>query len=118
MEPNEVAYLSEVLDDGHGLSKGQMKYYNFIENRDRAIVFTLIGTGLRLAELCSVSLEDINFTNLSIMVTGKGDITSGITSCDKEKCLREFRKHNFRDEWEVAFSNNPYSPRTYRIKAI
>jgi len=73
LEPNEVAELSEILDSGHGLTKGQQKYYQYTEKRDRAIMLTLIGTGLRLSELCAINLEDINFNNLNIRVIGKGD---------------------------------------------
>lgn len=73
LEPNEVADLTELLDDGHGLTERQLRYYNYTAKRDRAIVLTLIVTGLRLSELCSVNLEDINYRTLSIRVMGKGE---------------------------------------------
>lgn len=72
LEPNEVADLSEVLECGKGLSKGQLKYYNYTEKRDRAIMLTFINTGLRLSELVTVNLEDIEFNNLSFRIIGKG----------------------------------------------
>lgn len=73
LEPNEVAELSEILDDGQGLTKGQRKYFNYTEKRDRAILLTLIVTGMRLSELCAINLEDINYNSLSIRIIGKGD---------------------------------------------
>ena len=73
LEPNEVADLTELLDDGIGLTKDQLKYYKYTRKRDRAIVLTLIVTGMRLSELCSVNLEDINYNSLSIAIVGKGN---------------------------------------------
>lgn len=73
LEPNEVAELTEVLEDGQGLTKGQLKYHNYTEKRDRAIMLTLINTGLRVSELCGINLSDINFNDSSISVVGKGE---------------------------------------------
>lgn len=41
--------------------------------RDRAIVLTLLHTGIRRGELCSLRLEDVDFNREEIQVTGKGD---------------------------------------------
>jgi integrase len=41
-------------------------------NRDRAIFLTLLDTGMRSGELCGIRFADINFTNNSIEVSGKG----------------------------------------------
>ena len=41
--------------------------------RDRAIILTLLHTGIRRGELCSLRLEDVDFNREEIKVTGKGD---------------------------------------------
>ena len=41
-------------------------------NRDRAIILTLLDTGMRASELCGIHYADINFSNNSIEVSGKG----------------------------------------------
>jgi len=40
--------------------------------RDRAIILTLLSTGMRVSELCRITLENINFVEQSIKVAGKG----------------------------------------------
>ena len=41
--------------------------------RDRAIIMTLLHTGIRLSELTGLQLSDLNFTSDCIRVRGKGD---------------------------------------------
>jgi len=41
--------------------------------RDRAIILTLLHTGIRLSELTGLQLSDLNFTSDCIRVWGKGD---------------------------------------------
>jgi site-specific recombinase XerD len=41
--------------------------------RDRAVVELLYGSGLRVAELCSLSISDVDLRGRLVRVTGKGD---------------------------------------------
>lgn len=41
--------------------------------RNRAILETLYGCGLRVSELCALTLRSVNFADLYVIVTGKGD---------------------------------------------
>lgn len=41
--------------------------------RNRAIIETLYGCGLRVSELCELELDNINFPDRMLMVTGKGN---------------------------------------------
>lgn len=41
--------------------------------RNRAIIETLYGCGLRVSELCNLEMDNINFKDAILMVTGKGD---------------------------------------------
>ena len=42
------------------------------ELRDRAIVETLYGCGIRVAELCALDIQDVNLKDAVLTVTGKG----------------------------------------------
>lgn len=46
---------------------------DFYGVRDRAIMLTLLDTGLRATELCTVTLDDVDWTDQTIRVIGKGD---------------------------------------------
>lgn len=41
--------------------------------RDRTILEVLYATGVRCSELCNIKLNDINFDQRTILITGKGD---------------------------------------------
>lgn len=45
------------------------------DDRELALVHFLLSTGCRVAELCSVNRADIDYRNLRLTVTGKGDKT-------------------------------------------
>ncbi len=45
---------------------------NEIGKRDYAILETLYGTGIRVSELCSIRIQDVDFYNSSVIVMGKG----------------------------------------------
>ena len=50
-----------------------IRLINTIENeRDRLIVRLIYATGVRVSELCSISIEDIDFEDHTIRVRGKG----------------------------------------------
>jgi integrase/recombinase XerD len=46
---------------------------DFYGVRDRAILLLLLDTGLRASELCGITMNDVNWTEQTILVTGKGD---------------------------------------------
>ena len=51
-----------------------IRLINTIENeRDRLIVRLIYATGVRVSELCSINIEDIDFEEHTIRVRGKGD---------------------------------------------
>lgn len=43
-----------------------------IGRRDYAILELLYGTGIRVSELCSINVDDIDFSRKSIIIVGKG----------------------------------------------
>ena len=64
LDPEQIARLAEELESD--------KRYKWTQMRDRAIVFTFIGTGLRVSELCNLSLSDIDFKNGLLYIVGNG----------------------------------------------
>lgn len=73
LEPNQIADLTDALETGTGLSKGQLKYHVYTEKRDYAIVLTLIGTGLRLSELCNLTISKTNINKGYFEIIRKGN---------------------------------------------
>ena len=73
LEPNQIADLTDVLQNGTGLSKEQLKYYAYTEKRNYAIFLTFIGTGLRLSELCNLNLATTNLNKGCFEVIRKGN---------------------------------------------
>ncbi|NLY08448.1 MAG: tyrosine recombinase XerC [Tissierellia bacterium] len=45
----------------------------YVRTRDLAIIMLFLNTGMRVAELCALNIENYNRENLSIRVTGKGN---------------------------------------------
>lgn len=60
LSPDETGQLMELAEDGA------------LAVRDRAILELLYSSGLRLSELTGLALDDINFRDATIRVTGKG----------------------------------------------
>lgn len=52
---------------------GTCKGKEFLDVRDKAIILTLLDTGLRASEICAITLDDIDWTELTFRVIGKGD---------------------------------------------
>lgn len=72
LEGREVDAMMDVVDSGTGLSERQQKYAENTRVRDLAIVSLLLGTGIRVSELVGIDMGDINFDDLSFVVTRKG----------------------------------------------
>ena len=52
------------------------------EIRDRAIIYLLLDTGMRSAELCGLKVKNISLDNCRILVRGKGDKERRLPICD------------------------------------
>lgn len=68
----EVDAMMEVVETGQGLSSHQQKYQENTKTRDLAMVALFLGTGIRVSELVGLDIDDINFDDLSFVVTRKG----------------------------------------------
>ena len=72
LESDEVGKLLDVVETGEGLTNKQIKYQENTQVRDLAIVGLLLGTGSRVSELVGIDLDDVDFDNMSFVVTRKG----------------------------------------------
>ena len=66
----------------------------FHGDRDRAILYTLLDTGVRAAELCAMNLDDVDLDNVSILVRhGKGRKSRTVfISQDTRRAIRAYLK--------------------------
>lgn len=74
MTADEVSEVKEKILDGYGSHKQQM-FNEKWKYRNLAIITLGCQTGLRATALSEINMEDINFEELCITVTEKGNIT-------------------------------------------
>ena len=72
LEPNEVADLLDMAENGEGLTDGQKRYHTATKMRDVAILTLFLGTGIRISELVGIDIGDVDFDNDAFVVTRKG----------------------------------------------
>lgn len=72
LEPNEVADLLDLVENGEGLTDRQKAYHETTKLRDVAILTLFLGTGIRISELVGIDLDDVDFDNDAFVVTRKG----------------------------------------------
>ena len=72
LEPNEVAALIRMVENGEGLSERQKKIQEKTRKRDMALLTLMLGTGIRVSECVGVNIEDVDFDAYSFRVTRKG----------------------------------------------
>lgn len=82
--------------------------------RDAAIIELLFATGMRISELCSLKNSDVNLTEKSILIYGKGskERRMQIGNDDVLQILTEYRNifHKNRKSSEFFFINQDSSP--------
>lgn len=76
--PKTAKHLPKTLDVDQATQFVEIKGDDFIACRDRALVELLYSSGLRLAEIASVNLGDIDLHEAMITVTGKGRKTRSV----------------------------------------
>lgn len=72
LETDEIGAMLDVVDSGDGLSERQQKYQENTRTRDLAMISLLLGTGIRVSELVGIDINDVNFKDMSFIVTRKG----------------------------------------------
>lgn len=72
LEPNEVADLLDAIESGEGLSDKQKQYHKKNVLRDVAIFTLFLTTGIRVSELISINVSDVDFESNAFRVIRKG----------------------------------------------
>ncbi|MDO5110865.1 MAG: tyrosine-type recombinase/integrase [Clostridia bacterium] len=72
LEPDEVAILLDVVQNGEGLTERQKTYHQRTQARDLAILTLFLGTGIRISELVGIDMDDINFSANEFSIIRKG----------------------------------------------
>lgn len=72
LEPNEVADLLDLAENGEGLTERQKQYHRNTRVRDVAILTLFLGTGIRISELVGIDLDDVNFESNEFVIIRKG----------------------------------------------
>ena len=72
---DEIEKLLKGCETSIKLSRGKKTFASKRRTckRDRAIILTLLDTGIRVSELCGITVKDVDFDSGRILVTGKGN---------------------------------------------
>lgn len=76
--------VTKIFKSIYSKNKGQTRYKSKEQVRNIAIFELLFSTGIRVSELCNLRCSDVDFTNGSIKVLGKGRKERIIHVCQKE----------------------------------
>lgn len=76
LEPNEVAILLDLVENGSKLTKGEAKYHDKTMKRDLALLTLLLGTGIRVSECVGLDIKDVDFESNGIRIVRKGGYES------------------------------------------
>lgn len=97
LEPNEVATLLDMVEDGDKLTKAQTKYHEKTKLRDVALLTLLLGTGIRVSECVGLDINDLNFETNGMKIRRKGGYETVLYFGDEvEAALHQYleqRKH-------------------------
>ena len=97
LEPNEVATLLDMVEDGDKLTKSQAKYHEKTKVRDVALLTLLLGTGIRVSECVGLDITDLNFETNGMKIRRKGGYETVLYFGDEvEEALKHYleqRKH-------------------------
>lgn len=102
---NECKKLFDTIKYGHGLSEKQLQDHDRCKERDFTIVSVFLDTGIRVAELVGIDLNDIQWDKHSIVVSRKGHKEQEVFFSDEtQKILEEYVEIRKEKYW------NPNSP--------
>ncbi len=106
LEDEQQEELLDTASSGEGLSKLQKMYHDkYYAARDYALILLLLDTGIRVSELHSLNIKDIDFETSSFMFTRKGgNIQTLYFGDDVRSALLDYIDE--RKGWDLALSEN------------
>ncbi|MBQ1902558.1 MAG: tyrosine-type recombinase/integrase [Lachnospiraceae bacterium] len=102
LDRGEVRNILDVVNTGDGLSEKQLVTYKKTQYRDVLILYTFLGTGMRVSEMVGLNVSDVDFKNACFHVIRKGGNEAKIYfGPDIEKALHDYL-HFERDKYLIA----------------
>lgn len=93
LDPDEVATLLDLVEDGNKLTKRELAYHDKTKVRDLALLTLLLGTGIRVSECVGLNIKDVDFKNNGIKIRRKGGYETVVYFGEEvEMALREYLK--------------------------
>lgn len=93
LDPDEVATLLDLVEDGSKLTKKELSYHDKTKIRDLALLTLLLGTGIRVSECVGLNIKDVDFKNNGIKIRRKGGYETVVYFGDEvEMALRDYLK--------------------------
>jgi site-specific recombinase XerD len=106
LEPNEVADLLDAVESGEGLSEKQKQYHKKNVLRDVAIFTLFLTTGIRVSELISINVSDIDFESGAFRIIRKGGNAAILYFGNETKKALE----SYLEQRKTAMDFEPSSP--------
>ncbi len=102
LDRSEIKNILDVVNTGDGLSEKQLVAYQKTQYRDIAIIYTFLGTGMRVSEMVGLNVTDVDFKNACFHVIRKGGNEARIYfGPDIEKALSDYLSFE-RDKYLIA----------------
>ena len=93
LDPDEVATLLDLVEDGSKLTKKELSYHDKTKIRDLALLTLLLGTGIRVSECVGLNIKDVDFKNNGIKIRRKGGYETVVYFGEEvEMALRDYLK--------------------------
>ena len=85
LDNDEVSELLDSVESGANLNKHQSAYHEKNKTRDLAILYLMLGTGIRVSECVNINIDDINYKDNAIKIKRKGGKEALIYFSDEVK---------------------------------
>lgn len=72
LDQEQIFDLMDAVESPTNMTDRQKKFHNLTMARDRAILTSFLGTGMRVSELAGLDITDIDFNNQTFRVIRKG----------------------------------------------
>lgn len=72
LDQEQIFDLMDAVESPTNMTDRQKKFHNLTMTRDRAILTSFLGTGMRVSELAGLDITDVDFNNQTFRVIRKG----------------------------------------------
>lgn len=72
LSDDEIVLLLDVINTGSGLTQRQQIFSDKYRNRDMAMVYLMLSTGMRISECVGIDIDDIDWKENSVYLERKG----------------------------------------------